>query len=146
MAPSSKAAGSGKDRRKSSSATSRLVVLKVSPDRLRTLLEPESDAVPLVTKDVTEDTPMKDVKDSPSDSTSLPAAAATNSEIATENATDSNPATPANGGTPVPSVMGPPGEGQGPKKKGVKRSAAAANGDSLAKIRGKPGPKKRQRM
>ncbi|KAK7737923.1 hypothetical protein SLS53_006301 [Cytospora paraplurivora] len=146
MAPSSKAAGSGKDRRKSSSATSRLVVLKVSPDRLRTLLKPESDAVPLVTKDDTEDTPMKDVKDSPSDSTSLPPAAATNPEIATEVATDSNPATPANGGTPVPSVMGPPGEGQGPKKKGVKRSATAANGDSSAKIRGKPGPKKRQRM
>ncbi|KUI58492.1 INO80 complex subunit 4 [Cytospora mali] len=135
MAPSSKTAGSAKDRRKSSSAASRLITLKVSPDRLRTLLDPASETPK-------EDTPMKDAKDSPSDSTSLLAATATNPE----NASDSNPATPANGSTPVPSVMGPPGEGQGPKKKGVKRSAAAANGDGASKIRGKPGPKKRQRM
>lgn len=86
---------------------------------------------------------MKDVKDSPtSDSTPVPAPAPSNPE----NGSDSNPATPANGGTPAPSVMGPPGEGQGPKKKGVKRSAAAANGDGQAKVRGKPGPKKRQRL
>lgn len=136
MAPSIKTAGTAKDRRKSSSAASRLVTLKVSSDRLRTLLDPTSQSPK-------EDTPMKDAKDSPSaESTSLQAAAAS----IPENASDSNPATPANGSTPVPSVMGPPGEGQGPKKKGVKRSAAAVNGDAASKIRGKPGPKKRQRM
>ncbi|ROV96825.1 hypothetical protein VMCG_07921 [Cytospora schulzeri] len=136
MAPSIKTAGSAKDRRKSSSASSRLITLKVSPDRLRILLDPTSETPK-------EDTPMKDAKDSPSvESTSQQAAAAT----IPENASDSNPATPANGSTPVPSVMGPPGEGQGPKKKGVKRPAAAVNGDAASKIRGKPGPKKRQRM
>jgi hypothetical protein len=41
--------------------------------------------------------------------------------------------------------MGPPSEG--PKKKGVKRSAAAAaNGNGEPKVRGKPGPKKKQRL
>jgi len=40
--------------------------------------------------------------------------------------------------------MGPPLEG--PKKKGVKRSAAGINGNGEPKVRGKPGPKKKQRL
>lgn len=83
---------------------------------------------------------MKDSNDSPSVSTPQPNGAA----AIPDNASDSNPATPGNGGTPAPSVMGPPGDGQGPKKKGVKRSAAAANGDAPPKVRGKPGPKRRK--
>lgn len=137
MAPSTSKSGTpAKDkdsRRKSSTASrdSKIVTLKVLPDRLQNLLAPASQSAK-------EETPINDVdvKDSPSASTPVPAPAASNPE----NGSDSNPATPANGGTPAPSVMGPPD-----KKKGVKRSAAAANGDG-AKVRGKPGPKKRQRM
>lgn len=137
MAPSSKATPA-KDRRKSSasttSAASKVITLKVSPDRLRAVIDPAaSDAAK-------EDTPMKDSNDSPSVSTPQP----NGSAAIPDNASDSNPATPGNGGTPAPSVMGPPGDGQGPKKKGVKRSAAAANGDAPPKVRGKPGPKRRK--
>lgn len=138
MAPSSsKSAASAKDnRRKSSSAASKdpkIVTLKVRPDRLRKILAP-------ATADIKEDTPVKDVKDSsPSISTPVPAPATSNPD----NGSESNPATPANGGTPAPSVMGPP-DTKTAKKGGVKRSAAAANGDG--KPRGKPGPKKRQRL
>lgn len=136
-----------KDRRKSSNAAkstpirrsasasatpdtakpSRIVTLKVNPKKLRAIVDPDS-----LKK---EDTPVKeDVKDSPATSTTVPAP--------TETASDSNPATPAANGTPAPQTMGPPTEG--PKKKGVKRSAAAANGEP--KARGKPGPKKKQRL
>ncbi|KAK2615938.1 hypothetical protein N8I77_002659 [Diaporthe amygdali] len=136
MAPSSKSTPA-KDRRKSStsaaSTTSKVITLKVAPDRLRALIDPTSDVAK-------EDTPMKDSNDSPSTSTPVPNGAA----AIPDNASDSNPATPANGGTPAPSVMGPPADGQGPKKKGVKRSAAAANGDAPPKVRGKPGPKRRK--
>lgn len=138
MAPSSsKSAAPAKDnRRKSSSASkdSKVITLKVSSDRLRKLLAPAS-------ADIKEDTPIKDVKDStPANSPPVVAPAASNPEIGSE----SNPATPANGGTPAPSVMGPPDTKAAAKKGGVKRSAGAANGDG--KPRGKPGPKKRQRM
>lgn len=80
---------------------------------------------------------MKDLKASP-DSTPVAASSTLNAD---NPASDSAPATPgANGGTPAPSAMGPPD-----KKKGVKRTAAtAANGE--AKAKGKPGPKKRQRL
>lgn len=144
MAPSTKSAAPVKDRRKSaapaaSNTTSKLVVtLKVPRDRLRAIIvDPGSQSSK-------EDTPMKDVKDSPtSNSTPVPVLAAPQ----TDNGSDSNPGTPANGGTPAPSVMGPPGEGQGPKKKGVKRTAATANANGGdPKVRGKPGPKKRQRL
>lgn len=129
--PASKSATPAKDNRRKSSASkdSKIVTLKLVPDVLRALVAP-------VPEPVKEDSPVKDVKDSPSNSTPAPAPAASNPE----NGSDSNPATPANGGTPAPSVMGPPD-----KKKGIKRTAAAANGDG-AKVRGKPGPKKRQRM
>lgn len=137
MAPSNtKAAASAKDKppRKVSAAKekdaakdSKLIVLKVSSERLRAITYPKSQSVK-------EETPVKDSKVSP---VSTPTAATT---APNENlASDSNPATPGANGTPVPSVMGPP-----EKKKGVKRSAPAANGESKAK--GKPGPKKRQRL
>lgn len=135
MAPANaKSAAAAKDKPRKSSAgrDSKIVVLNVSPDRLRAILNPTP---PLVK----EDTPMEDVKTSPA-STPVAAPAAVNPDAL---ASDSNPATPgANGGTPGPSTMGPPD-----KKKGVKRSAtavAAANGE--AKAKGKPGPKKRQRL
>jgi hypothetical protein len=134
-----------KDRRKSGNAvtkttpirrsttpektSSRIVTLKVDPRKLRAIIDPES-----LKK---EDTPVKeDAKDSPATSTTIPAPSNA------ENASDSNPATPAASGTPAPQPMGPPLEG--PKKKGVKRSAGAANGEP--KARGKPGPKKKQRL
>lgn len=135
MAPSNpKSAPSAKDKpRKSSSAAaakdSKIILLKVSSDKLRAIVDPTSCLAK-------EDTPIKDLKISP-ESTPVAASATLNAD---NPASDSNPATPgANGGTPAPSAMGPPD-----KKKGVKRSAAAANGE--AKAKGKPGPKKRQRL
>ena len=139
MAPSSKTAATAKDRRKSGQASalptpgSLVVTLKVSPQKLRTIVDPDY---------VKEDTPMQDVKASPAPSATLPVAPNSN----TENASDSTPDTPA-AGTPAPqppTAMGPPVEG--PKKKGVKRSAAATNGNGEPKVRGKPGPKKKQRL
>ncbi|KAK4121116.1 DUF1711-domain-containing protein [Parathielavia appendiculata] len=136
MAPSSKNAAAAKDRRKSSntaavavtsaasSKPSKIVTIKVPPHKLRAIIDP--DFVP-------EDTP---AKQSP--------AAALNS--GNENVSDSTPNSPP-AGTPAAqsSSMGPPTEG--PKKRGVKRSAgAAANGNGEPKIRGKPGPKKKQRL
>ncbi|KAH6655535.1 INO80 complex, subunit Ies4 [Truncatella angustata] len=124
-----------KDRRKSAGKTS-LVTLKVSPDRLRRLLDPEAPPAK-------EDSPSKE---SPATS-ALPAEAAVAPSNG-DNASSSNPGTPAAAavaavGTPSQVSMGPPTEG--PKKKGVKRSAAGANGIE-PKARGKPGPKKKPRL
>ncbi|KAF3761104.1 hypothetical protein M406DRAFT_358480 [Cryphonectria parasitica EP155] len=140
MAPStSRTSTPAKDKQRKASASSskdsKILTLKVSPDRLRALLDPAPTPTP-APEPVKEDTPVKDIKDSPGASTPQPAPASN-----PENVSDSSPATPANGGTPAPTAMGPPD-----KKKGQKRSAAAANGDGQAKVRGKPGPKKRQRM
>ncbi|KAL2196503.1 INO80 complex, subunit Ies4 [Corynascus similis CBS 632.67] len=136
MAPSSKNAAAAKDRRKSSNTAApsaagaasltsgHIVTLKVPPQKLRAIVDPDF---------VEEDTPAKQ----------SPAAAAASG---TENASDSTPNSPP-AGTPAAqsAVMGPPADG--PKKKGVKRSAgAAANGNGEAKVRGKPGPKKKQRL
>ncbi|KAL2018837.1 hypothetical protein VTK56DRAFT_326 [Thermocarpiscus australiensis] len=142
MAPSSKSAATAKERRKSSSAAAAIVTsgttskptlvvtLKAPSKKLRAILDPDY---------VTEDTP---AKQSPATSATLLAGAAS----ITENASDSAANTPADG-TPAPqsSSMGPPTEG--PKKKGVKRSAGAAiNGNDGPKVRGKPGPKKKQKF
>lgn len=122
-----------KQRKPSSSKESKLITLKVSVDKLRAIMDPTYQPA------AKEDTPMQDIKESPGASTPQPAPAAeSNPDLASE----SSLATPANGGTPVPPAMGPPDN----KKKGVKRSAAAVNGEGAAKVRGKPGPKKRQRM
>ncbi|KAI1851057.1 hypothetical protein JX265_002896 [Neoarthrinium moseri] len=118
-----------KDRRKSGGKPSLLTTLRVSPNRLRQLLDPSS---------LKAETP---TKESPATSATLPtetAAAASNGD----NASESNPGTPAPAGTPSQGPMGPPADG--PKKKGVKRGAAALNGEP--KIRGKPGPKKKPRL
>lgn len=145
MASGSKTATMTKDRRKSGTTVpkttairrsttpektpSHVVTLKVDPRKLRAIVDPES-----LKK---EDSPPKeDAKESPATSTTIPAP----SNL--ETASDSNPATPAASGTPAPQSMGPPAEG--PKKKGVKRAAGAANGEP--KARGKPGPKKKQRL
>ncbi|KAI0148854.1 INO80 complex, subunit Ies4 [Xylariaceae sp. FL1272] len=123
-----------KDRRKSGGKTSTTVTLKVSADKLRKMLDPSS------TKE-----------ESPAKSSPAPIVAAVNETPAPaasqdENATPSSPGgTPAAMGTPSQAPMGPPVDGL--KKKGVKRSSTAANGnDPTAKIRGKPGPKKRARL
>lgn len=114
----------------SSKPPSRMITLKVDAQKLRAIVDPES-----LKK---EDTPVKeDVKESPATSTTLPV---TTNSVA-ENPSDSNPPTPAASGTPIPQPMGPPVEG--PKKKGVKR---AANGTGEPKARGRPGPKKKQRL
>jgi hypothetical protein len=145
MASGSKTATMTKDRRKSGNTVtkttpirrsttpektpSHIVTLKVNPRKLCAIVDPES-----LKK---EDSPVKeDAKDSPATSATIPAP----SNV--EGASDSNPATPGPNGTPAPQPMGPPTEG--PKKKGVKRSAGAATGEP--KARGKPGPKKKQRL
>ena len=136
MAPSGKNAAAAKDRRKSSNTTaaavttaaspkpSHIVTLKVPPQKLRAIVDPNF---------VKEDTPVKQ----------SPAAAPTSG---TENASDSTPnSPPADTPAAQSAAMGPPAEG--PKKKGVKRSAtAAANGNGEPKARGKPGPKKKQKL
>lgn len=132
MAPSSKnATPSNKDRRKSgiaaagngnAAASSKIVTLKVTPERLRAIFDPDI---------LMEDAPA---------SKASPAAANSN----TENATESNPNSPSASTPAGQSVMGPPAEG--PKKKGVKRGAAALGPNGEPKPRGKPGPKKKQRL
>jgi hypothetical protein len=113
------------------------VTLTVSPEKLREIIDP---------RPAKEESPVKETREShesPATSATLPAAPTPNEE----NASESNPGTPAAGDTPVPAVMGPPTEGI--KKKGVKRSASAANGltaDGQPKVRGKPGPKKKPRL
>ncbi|KAL2131099.1 hypothetical protein VTI74DRAFT_5551 [Chaetomium olivicolor] len=135
MAPPNKSAAAAKDRRKSSNMgaaangasspkSSLIVTLKVPSAKLRTILYPDF---------IKEDTPAKQSS-----------AAVANSNG--ENASDSTPNSPPPG-TPAAqsTAMEPPTEG--PKKKGVKRSAgAAANGNGELKVRGKPGPKKKQRL
>lgn len=141
MAPPAKSADA---RRKSSTKASSIVILKVSPDKLRALIAPV----------VKEESPAKDIEakaESPADAASVSGSQPPASNTNGDNASDSNAATPVADatpaeGTPAPSAMGPPTEG--PKKKGVKRSAAVANGsiDGIPKPRGKPGPKKKPRL
>lgn len=116
------------ERRRSGGKPS-LVVLRVSPDSLRKIFDSAS---------VKEESPAaKDPKASPAASATLPSTEAPAAVSNGDNASESNPSTPA------PAAMGPPTEGS--KKKGVKRSAAGANGME-PKIRGKPGPKKKPRL
>ncbi|KAJ2970012.1 hypothetical protein NUW58_g9826 [Xylaria curta] len=122
-----------KDRRKSAGKPSTLITLKVSSDRLRKVLDPSW------TK---EESPKKESSaSSPVGRNDVPVAVASQED----NASPSSPGTPAASGTPSQVPMGPPTDN--PKKKGVKRSATAANAnDPTAKIRGKPGPKKKARL
>lgn len=158
MAPPAK---SSVTRRKSAGGKALTVTLHVSSDRLKEIVNGASsqgEETPVV-----QDSPKseeKEVKEEVKETngavdSSTPTSTPSNTVLPVpaapsgENASDSNPATPAaNGeGTPVPAVMGPPTEG--PKKKGTKRSAGAANGlgpDGLPKVRGKPGPKKKARL
>ncbi|KAL2758710.1 hypothetical protein ACRALDRAFT_1075186 [Sodiomyces alcalophilus JCM 7366] len=132
-----------------------IVTFHVAPEKLKHifgLLLPAKESPPAQrTPEVNEKPEVKEPvvngsTDSPTPSTTLPGTAASTGE----NASDSNPATPlVNGeGTPAPgTTMGPPTDGL--KKKGTKRSAAAANGvgsDGQAKSRGRPGPKKKARL
>ena len=130
-----------KDRRKASAKSgsnigSYIVKLRVPSSKLRLIVDPSS---------VKEESP---AKESPETSATQPndvAAAASNGDNASESNTGTPAGTPAPNGTPSQVPMGPPTEA--PKKKGVKRNAATANGgDSTAKIRGKPGPKKKARL
>ncbi|KAI5860247.1 DUF1711-domain-containing protein [Durotheca rogersii] len=130
---SSSASAKEKDRRKSSGKSTAIVTLRVASDRLRQVLDPSS---------LKEDSP---VKESPANSTLLPIDQPPAAPSTGDNASESTPGTPGPSGTPSQAAMGPPTEA--PKKKGVKRSAAAANGgDPTAKVRGKPGPKKKPRL
>ncbi|KAJ4306135.1 hypothetical protein N0V88_000931 [Collariella sp. IMI 366227] len=133
MAPSGKSAAAAKDRRKSSNTaaavngaaspkSSRIVTLKVPSPKLRAIVDPDY---------IKEDTPMNQ----------SPAAAVISNG---ENASDSNPNSPPAAGTPAAqsTSMGPPTEA--PKKKGVKRSAAAAaNGNGEPKVRGEAWPQEK---
>ncbi|KAI1434286.1 INO80 complex, subunit Ies4 [Xylaria sp. CBS 124048] len=133
VASKSSAPGKEKDRRKSNGKSSAVITLRVPADKLRKILDPSS------TK---EQSPAKEsAVSSPLPISETPAAATSHDE----NASSSVPGTPAVNGTPSQTPMGPPTDN--PKKKGVKRSAATANGnDPTAKIRGKPGPKKKARL
>ncbi|KAI0885821.1 DUF1711-domain-containing protein [Annulohypoxylon maeteangense] len=127
----SSASNKEKDRRKSTGKTTSLVTLRVPSLKLRKILDPSS---------IKEESPVKE-SDTASTAPIDQAPAASNGD----NASASSPGTPAPVGTPSQVPMGPPTEA--PKKKGVKRSAATANGsDPTAKIRGKPGPKKKPRL
>lgn len=137
MAPTAKQ--SETPRRKSGTEKATFIcTVKVPSKFLRELAAPEPSSE--------EGTPTQDtqeVKSSPEATASQTAPSATANG---ENATDSNAVTPQPEGTPGPGAMGPPAEGG--KKKGVKRSAANANGsaDGAPKQRGKPGPKKKPRL
>ncbi|CAG9943592.1 unnamed protein product [Clonostachys rosea f. rosea IK726] len=117
------------------------------PTMIHTIKVPSKALGDLLSLDTTSDegTPAQEsleVKSSPASQAAPSAAPTTNGE----DASDSNAATPQPEGTPGPATLAPPVEGG--KKKGVKRSAAAANGngDSAPKQRGKPGPKKKPRL
>lgn len=129
--PPSKA--TDESRRKSGAKSTLLVTLKLDSKKLR-------EALGAVGSPTSQDA-VDEAKQSP-DSTETKTAP-TNG---IDNASDSNTATPQPDGTPAPGVMAPPAEG--PKKKGVKRSAANANGnaDGTPKAKGKPGPKKKPRL
>ncbi|KAL1842028.1 hypothetical protein VTJ49DRAFT_6194 [Mycothermus thermophilus] len=101
-----------------SSKPSHIVTLKVPPNKLRAIIDPDSVA----------------------DDVNKPSPSPANPNSGAENASDS--AAPS----PPASSMGPPADG--PKKKGVKRTAGAAgvNGNGEPRVRGKPGPKKKQRL
>ncbi|KAI0972173.1 INO80 complex, subunit Ies4 [Xylaria arbuscula] len=136
MAPTSKpsSANKEKDRRKSTGKSSAVVTLRVPSDQLRKILEPTWTKEESPAKDSSASSPAPANDDAPAPVVSQD-----------ENATPSSPGTPAASGTPSQAPMGPPADN--PKKKGVKRSAAAANSnDPTAKIRGKPGPKKKARL
>ncbi|KAF9882116.1 hypothetical protein CkaCkLH20_00152 [Colletotrichum karsti] len=134
-------------RRKSTGGKGGLVVtLTVNAGKLKEIIEPspvkEDSPVKMDVDEANGTKEAQETQDSPATSTTLPAPAAANGE----NASDSNPATPA-AGTPAPTSMGPPTDGA--KKKGTKRGAGAANGlgpDGQPKVRGKPGPKKKARL
>ncbi|TVY65662.1 INO80 complex subunit [Lachnellula suecica] len=134
MASSHKPATASGGRRKSSKS-SLIITLKLSPTALQPFGPPAP--APAVIK---EESPLKDSPSS-SKSNTLPVAASSNGD----NKSDSNANTPVPTDAPTTTLMPPPTEG--PKKKGVKRSAASALGpDGLPKPRGKPGPKKKARL
>lgn len=165
-----------KDRRKSEKLEKSpgFVTITVSPDKLRAIF-PDSTVSKRGTDTDSVSTPVP-ASTTPQDDTSSPSA--TLNAAANDNASESTPSTPSganntsNGagaeGTPGPSQssMAPPtGAADGAKKKGVKRSAAAAgvdgvdgtgsggpssvNGDAVAapaSRRTKPGPKKKAKL
>ncbi|KAI1823841.1 INO80 complex, subunit Ies4 [Xylaria intraflava] len=133
-APSKASApGKEKDRRKSAGKSAAVITLRVSSDRLRKILDPSWTKEQSPTKESSASSPVP-----LSDTPVAPASQ-------DDNASSSAPGTPAVNGTAAQTPMGPPTDN--PKKKGVKRSAAAANGnDPTAKIRGKPGPKKKAKL
>jgi hypothetical protein len=139
MAPPKAADG----RRKSATKHGLLVTLSLSPALLR-------DIFPSVSVKEASQSPESKISKENSETKESPAspnALVVSTSISNgDNASESNAATPAAEGTPAPTSMGPPVEGA--KKKGVKRSAAAANGtiDGIPKPRGKPGPKKKPRL
>jgi len=113
--------------RRSSGKFTMLVTLQVTPEKLRKIIDPST----LVAESPVQGSPAPEVS-TPAD---LPTAASSG-----ENASDSTPGTPSS-----QAVMGPPTDIL--KKKGVKRGAAGANGNEVvAKVRGKPGPKKKLKL
>lgn len=109
------------------STPGKVTTLKVSPDKLRAILDSKDKSTP-----AKESSPSPDVKPDVS-ATATAAAAAVAGLTNGDTASDSNPATPGQAGTPA---MAPP------TKKGVKRPAPGAN--SEPRDRKKPGPKKKR--
>ncbi|KAH7025873.1 INO80 complex, subunit Ies4 [Microdochium trichocladiopsis] len=113
--------------RRSSGKITMLVTLQVNPDKLRKIVDPSTANAEA------------SIKESPAPEVGTPAEIPTAASSG-ENASDSTPGTPSS-----QAVMGPPSDTL--KKKGVKRSAAGANGNEVvAKVRGKPGPKKKLKL
>ncbi|UKZ48698.1 hypothetical protein TrVGV298_002926 [Trichoderma virens] len=137
--PPSKAADG---RRKSATKHGLLVTLSVPPALLRDLFPSVSIDEGTQSPESKSSKENSEIKESPASPNALVVSTAASNG---DNASDSNAATPAADTTPAPTPMGPP---DGLKKKGVKRSAAAANGtiDGIPKPRGKPGPKKKPRL
>lgn len=139
MAPTTKTSPSKeKDRRKSAGNKNSLVtVLRVPSDKLRKIVAPET---------IKAETPVKESPAPPAvpeetSNASNPDNVENGQENGNDNGNGSGSGTPA-AGTPSQSVMGPPTEASN-KKRGTKR---AKDSDPTAKIRSKPGPKKKARL
>lgn len=146
MAPAPKTPGSAKEkeRRKSGGKPSMVRTFQVTPSKLRQILDPSSIKQESPAKESRQTSPAAPSDATPARNDSVAAEPEGTSNTNGDNASESTPGTPApNGsGTPSQTPMAPPSEAS--KKKGVKR--AAKDADPTAKIRGKPGPKKKPRL
>lgn len=133
MAPAAKASpASGSNARPKKTPKTLIVTLKLSSENLARF-----EPVAVVKTEVVVKKEIEVKPSSSSESNTIPAATSSPGE----NGSESNANTPAPSGTDDSTSMPPPTEGVKKANKGVKRTAAQADG--LLKPRGKPGPKKK---